>query len=245
MSLVDRAGDNPTTPENVDKIKKTNSVFWKIRIAFYVILILVVVWIFATAFYSKSHTIYVDNPTWTWITFKIWDKIQEKLEPYSHKSINISPWKYDLVVDWKNIWSFEKKYLEWNTFLNPTQDIYIQEYTLYWDEVGFDKLPNNHIEVFWNKIEWPFKSYSWIYIDWDWNYDLDEAFPSEVKLKKWKDYSIKSKIYRFDEFAQMYNESYANTGSWSWEYSENDYTSRSLNLRNINEFLNCNLNMRI
>jgi uncharacterized membrane protein YvbJ len=63
MSLVDRVGDNPTIPENLEKIKKSKSIFWKIRIFFVIIVLIIAVFILGTAFYAQSHSIYVDNPT--------------------------------------------------------------------------------------------------------------------------------------------------------------------------------------
>lgn len=220
MSLIDR---NENTVEMPSEAPVSNtsfkSVFWVIKIIFSVIVLWSIAGIVGYFYYLDSHSIYVDNPTWTWIVFQIWDMPPENLAAYSHTSLVLNPWRYTLKVDEKEVWSFEKWYLDFDAFLNPTNEIYIKEYLVYWSEKWYDKLPNNHIEVYWNPIDGPFEKLEWFYIKWSWNYDVDTEFPNEITLPKGSSYEIKSKIYRFDDFVDIYNTYYVEE-----EYEDESYS---------------------
>jgi len=73
-----------------------------------------------------------------------------------------------------------------------------------------------------DQIEWPFQSYTWYYISGDWDYGFLQEFPEEVTLWKYQSYTIKTKLYRYDDFVDMYNQYYTyeedtQQTTWTWE----------------------------
>lgn len=214
MSLVQREdsveSENISDLENIESNEKPKrSFWWVIKTTFIVIFVIWIISVVGSSFYSNAHTIMVDNPTWSWILVHIDDKDDINIPAFGSLEIDIDSWEHSLYLDGKKVWVFEKKFTDFDAFLNPTLDIYIAEYLLYSDDDKyFEKLPNNKIEAYGNEAEGPFKKYEWVYISWDWDYDLSEAFPDEVDMNRWQNYAIKQKIYRFDDFVDMYNENY-------------------------------------
>jgi hypothetical protein len=158
--------------------------------------------------YQSTKTINVDNPSWSGITIQFNNQEEIFIDAYTNTVLNLNNWEYSLKVNNLDMWLFIKEWIWSKSFLNPTNEIYIQEYILYWDENNYDKLPNNLIEAYWNEAEGPFKKYEGIYISWDWNYFIAENYPDEVTMRQSQTYKIKSKLYRFDDFADMYNRDY-------------------------------------
>lgn len=188
--------------------KPKKSLFSYIKIIFILVVVLFIAWTFIQWIYTWTKSITVDNPSWSGITIQFNEEDQIFIDAYTTKTLELDNWKYSLKVNNEDMWMFIKEWIWSKSFLNPTNEIYIQEYILYWDENNFDKLPNNLIEAYWNQAEWPFKKYEGIYISWDWNYFLDENYPDEVTMRQSQTYKIKSKLYRFDGFADMYNQDY-------------------------------------
>lgn len=208
MSLVDREIEKQELVGDIIGQDKKNgiSVFSKIKTTLLLsFIILIIAWIWFSI-YDWFRTTIIDNPYGTGITIQIDENDEFDLAPYTSKILKIWKWNHKLYVDWNFAWDFTKKEFFTSSFLNPTDDIYIQEYILYWEEQYTSKLPNNKIEAYWNEAEWPFKTYKWIYFEWDWNYSIDEIFPDEIKIED--DYKIKSKLYRFDDFVDMFNTDY-------------------------------------
>jgi len=200
---VDITNNNST--EQLETFQKPKmSLFNKIKFILTSLFVVLVLWYLATLYYLSTQKLLIDNPTDKGITIQIDD-----IDSYTSKMIKLWSWKYSLKVNWKNIWDFEKKSGDRNSLLNPTNEIYIAEYILYWDEASFDKLPINKIEAYWNETEWPFKKYEWLYIPWDWDYWINDEASSEVTLSKYSSYTIRSKLYRFNDFVDMYNKVYS------------------------------------
>ncbi len=216
MALVDREGNNQGNQEiNENTIiqKPKMWLFSKLKYIFIACIAIFVVWTISVWFYTATHTQFIDNPTGSWITVQIDDMEVITIAAYSNEVIRLWSWQYTVKMNWEIVWNFEKKSLDTKSLLNPTWGIYISEYMLYWEEEYIDKLPNNTIEAYWNVAEWPFEQYEWLYITWNWNYGTDESFPEEVELRKSKAYKIKSKLYRFDDFVDMYNEYYVDNSA--------------------------------
>ncbi len=211
MSLVDRSSqeleildeqiENTETPE-----KEKMWFFAKIKIIFVSIVVITVVFSLLSGLYMSSHTLNIDNPTGTWITVQI-DEMDSILIPsLSTTQINLKSWTYTLKVNGEEKGKFTKDTLDFNAFLNPSEEFYVQEYILYWEQKYLDKLQIHEISMYNDTIEGPFKTYSWIYIKGDWDYGIDRNFPNEVKTKG--SYKIKSKLYRYSDFIDMFNQDY-------------------------------------
>jgi hypothetical protein len=182
--------------------------FFYLKTFVFTAVILVILWSFISYMYESATTIKVDNPTLSWVVIQFNDLEEISISANSFSKVDLKPWKYNLKVDWENLWDFEKWYFDWDSFLNPTNSIYLWEYVLYGDESWLSKLPNNKVEAYWNEAEGPFKKYEWIYIKDDWDYWIDKNLPEEVELNSWQSYKIKLKIYRFNNFVDMYNKIY-------------------------------------
>lgn len=198
------------------KLKHTKQASAKLII--YIILTIVILAIMGFSFYKDSQVMLIDNPTWTWIVVQIDDN--PEITVYSHwfEEINVSFGKHSVTLNWEKIWEFDKKLTDRNFFLNPTNSIYMAEYVLYSESDDYyDKLPNNKVEAYGNEIEWPFKKYEGIYIVWDWSYGLIEDFPEATDLTKWSDYTIRQKVYRFNDFLDIYNTEYVTSGTGELE----------------------------
>lgn len=203
--------------DEVTKIEKNESWSNKLKIWLILVVILLIFWGVFYWLYSNATTVYVDNPLDSQITFKIWDQEEHTLWAYTWITVKIKSWINKLYVNWEEVWTFEKKSLDWKGFLNPTKDVYVQEYLIYWDLEKWEKeLPTWKVTAFDNDLEWPFKQLEWIFITWDWNYWLNEEFPETLDLPEWKDYIIRSKVYRFDDFVELYNKEY-----YKWWDDEN------------------------
>lgn len=215
MSLVNREDDRDIIMQETEQVeqKPRRSIFSYIKI-FAVIAVILFVWggIFSSI-YRGSKTIYVDNPTGTWVTITFNQSDAIVIPANTFMKVNLSSWTFNLKVDGKDMWDFEKKFMDWDAFLNPTNAIYVKEEILYSDEEDydkyFDKLPNNSFDLLWDTLEGPFTKFEGMYIQWSWNYNIDEEFPEEVSMKSKKDYAIKSKLYRLNDFIDMYNSEYA------------------------------------
>jgi len=212
MALVDREGDRVVSQDmNENSLMEAPKMwlFTKLKYIFVACIAVFVIWTIWVWFYTSTHTLFIDNPTWSGITLQIGDMETIEMAAFSNQTIKLWAGIYSVSVNWEKVWDFEKKSLDTDSLLNPTDSIYITEYILYWDEEYLDKLPNNTIEAYGNVAEWPFDQYSWLYIVWDWDYWINEQLPEEVELRKSSAYKIKSKLYRFDDFVDMYNEYYA------------------------------------
>ncbi len=200
------------------------------KLILYAIVAVVILWFWGFNFYNKTHTLLIDNPTWSGIIVQIDGKEDIDIPAFWFKEVDIDLWKHSVSLNGEDIWEFERKMNDTKSFLNPTNEIYLSEYLLYTDsddeekvDEYFKNLPNNKIEAYDNEAEWPFKKYEGMYIVWDWEYGLNEAFPEEVDIISWINYTIKQKVYRFDDFLVMYNENYASddleesstTGTWT------------------------------
>jgi hypothetical protein len=106
---------------------------------------------------------------------------------------------------------FTKWELDWKkAFLNPTKSVYIKEKAVYLiDNSDANPEPYQDIEINWKVFNWPFYIYDDYYIKWEWTYGLDEILPDEIET--YLDYEVKVKIYRYDDFVEMYEEYY-------WDY---------------------------
>lgn len=176
-------------------------------------------------FYTNATNIYVDNPTETPLSFKISDWEEYSLAAYTWMEVKLKTWNNKLFVNWAEVWSFDRKSVWPKSFLNPTEDVYVQEYLVYGDlEKWRDSLPNGKVTAYDNDLEWPFKQLEWIYITWDWDYWLNEDFPDEITIPEWKSFVVKSKVYRFDDFVDMYNVEYYN-----WE-DETDTSEEDIDI---------------
>lgn len=208
MSLIDRTWEAPVElGENAQPPKDS---FSKIKIIFVVVVIALVVWRFVYSFYLSTTQLLIDNPTSEEVVFQIWDLPEDRLAGYESKTIDLKSGTYELKVDGEVVGTFEKKATDTHAFLNPTNDIYLKEFMVYWSEAWYDALPENTVDLFGDdQVQWPFESYTWYYISWDWDYSFDKEFPEEVSLGKYQSYSIKSKLYRYEDFVDMYNMHYA------------------------------------
>lgn len=188
--------------------KPKKSIFSYIKIIFILIVVLFIWGTFIQWMYAWTKTIKVDNPSWSGLIIQFNEQDEVFIDAYTTLTLELDNWEHSLKVNNQDMWIFIKEWVWTKSFLNPTNEIYIQEYILYWDENNYDKLPNNLIEAYWNQAEGPFKKYEGIYISWDWNYFIGENYPDEVTMRQSQTYKIKSKLYRFDDFADMYNRDY-------------------------------------
>lgn len=220
MSLIDRTWE--TTPVTEENTQPPKSNFFKIKIILAVVVIALVAWRFIYEFYLSATQLLIDNPTSDEIVFQIWDLPEDRLAWYESKIIDLKSGTYQLKVDWEVVGTFEKKATDTHAFLNPTNDMYLKEYIVYGSESWYDALPENTVDLFYDdQIQWPFESYTWYYISWDWDYSFDKEFPEEVSLWKYKTYAIKSKLYRYEDFVDMYNTHYAYEEEYgTWETSQ-------------------------
>lgn len=223
MSLVDRQAELPIENNTSPQEEKIGtSLVNKLKIFGIIAIIIFVLWSILYSFYNSSTHLIVDNPLADKISFQINNLPIETLQPYETKILNLNPWIYQLRVNGELLGNFEKKYSHTNAFLNPTQDIYVKEHMVYGDEAWYEKLPNNRVKLFNDEeIEWPFETFSGYYILWDWDYSFDEIFPESVSLGKYESFKIKTKLYRYDDFVEMYNEYYVFDENWSGATLEN------------------------
>ncbi|QFR39304.1 hypothetical protein A9Q91_03645 [Candidatus Gracilibacteria bacterium 28_42_T64] len=216
MALVDREGNNQGNQEiNENTIiqKPKMGLFSKLKYIFIACIAIFVVGTISVGFYTATHTQFIDNPTGSGITVQIDDMEVITIAAYSNEVIRLGSGQYTVKMNGEIVGNFEKKSLDTKSLLNPTGGIYISEYMLYGEEEYIDKLPNNTIEAYGNVAEGPFEQYEGLYITGNWNYGTDESFPEEVELRKSKAYKIKSKLYRFDDFVDMYNEYYVDNSA--------------------------------
>lgn len=210
MSLIDRTWENPIVVWDDTTQQPPKNNFFNIKVIFIVLVFAVIIWRFLYSFYLSTTTLLIDNPTSEEVVFQIWDLPEDSLGAYESKTIDLKSWVYDLKVDWELVGTFEKKAKDTHAFLNPTNDMYLKEFMVYGSEAWYDALPENTVDLYYDdQVQWPFESYTWYYISWDWDYWFDREFPEEVSLWKYQSYTIKSKLYRYDDFVDMYNTHYA------------------------------------
>lgn len=216
MSLVDRWPDLYKNLENNNSTVKEKKrwVIWRIRIIIFILSIIILISIWTLITLDNKNKLTIDNPTLENIIVELNNIKKITIYPETSVEINIPNGKYEVKLNNKVVWSFEKKSFQHRYILNPTNYIYLQEYILYWDQKYENKIPNNIINIDSQELEWPFKKYEWLYFTWDWNYSLDDYLPESIKIS-WN-YEIKSKIYRFFQFVDMYNNDYAAPESNTW-----------------------------
>lgn len=211
MSLVNRDAEKAIQEESIETIyeKPRMSSWAKIKIVAVLLIVLLVWWSFVAWMINSSRTLDIDNPTGSGIILQFNDMPEIKISAHTFESIDLGTGIYTVTVDGNNIGTFEKKFLDGSSFLNPTLSPYIKEEAFYGDEKYIDKLKYRTVTIGENQIEWPFEVFEDLYVKGSWNYDLDENYPSEVSVKSKKKYKIKSKIYRIWDFIDMYNREYA------------------------------------
>lgn len=223
MSLIDRQGDNSLEIIEDQPSPPPKNTFAKVKIAFVALIVLLIAGRFLYSFYLSTSTLLVDNPTSEAITFQIWDMPEQTLQPFESKTIDLKTGTYDLKIDGQVVSTFQKKSTHTQAFLNPTNEMYLKEYMVYGSEAWYNSLPENKVDLYYNdQIEWPFQSYTWYYISGDWDYGFLQEFPEEVTLWKYQSYTIKTKLYRYDDFVDMYNQYYTyeedtQETTWTWE----------------------------
>ena len=219
MSLVKREDSvesentiNSTETENSTYKAPEKSLFEKLKTLIISLVVIAAIWIWGYMFYKNWNSILVDNPTDKEISVKLnSDWVEKKISPNTGLEMKIKSGDNEVFLNWKSVWKFQKGYMDFNAFLNPTKSIYISEYWLYSDRDWYEsKLPINKIEAYWNKTEGPFKKYEWLFIKWTWDYYLNQEFPETISLWKRKHYKIKEKLFRYSDFVKMYNKEYAN-----------------------------------
>jgi len=174
-----------------------------------IIVLLIIAYLLINFFLIQFSKVIVDNPTKNEIIVSLDEKNNIKIPANSNAIIEVNNGEHSLYINWEKVGDFTKKFFDTNSFLNPTNEIYVSEYILYWNKDFLDRIPNNKISLYGDQIiEGPFKKYHWIYITWKWDYQINEAFPNDVDLRKWWDFKIKEKIYRNNDFIKMYNEKY-------------------------------------
>jgi hypothetical protein len=152
--------------------------------------------------YSNAHSIMIDNPTWTGITVNIDSNENIIIPAKGRTTVKITSWSHTIYLNGKTVWNFEKWYTG-KAFLNPTGSIYIIEHLFYGDSKYQEQnIPNNTIDIFWEKIEWPFEKLDSIFITWNWKYNLNESYPENVKIKSRKKYKVLKKIYRLEDIIE-------------------------------------------
>lgn len=186
--------------------------FWILqKLILFLFWVIAIWWVFmlSNEMSSWASNIMIDNPTWTGITVNIdgWNTIE--IPAYESTIVDITSWEHTLYTWEIELAKFEKKSEDSQMFLNPTGEVYIEEYVLYLEDeedISYDdKIPHNEIEAYWNTAEWPFVKYDWVVVDWSWDYSPWEPFPTEVTLWKSESYRLEQKLYRFEEFVDMYN----------------------------------------
>lgn len=218
MSLVNRWDENSqewivdlNTNEDYHWDSQKNEQGYKKSSIITVVLVVVVVVVAIVTFLATQFAVfgnlYIDNPTDTEVTVQIWDKEVLTLAPKSHQEIELKTWTYSLVVNGESVWEFKKLWIGKSAFLNPTKSVYIEEKAVYvTDWVDIDDDDYKEIEIDWQIFYWPFEVYDDYYVVWNWSYGLDEVLPDEVET--YSDSAVKIKIYRYDEFVEMYDEYY-------------------------------------
>jgi hypothetical protein len=217
MSLVDRWDETSQEQGENTNIQNIEQESWKsniLGIIAIVVVALIALWIYLVPKFATFWKLYIDNPTDTEVTIQIWDESPLTLAPKSHQELELKSGVYSLKVNGTDVGEFKKWGIDWKAFLNPTKSIYIKEraeYVVDWVEV--DDSDYTEINIYGNVFYGPFYTYDDYYIEWDWTYGLDEELPDEVDTY-WSS-TIKTKIYRYDDFVKMYEEFY-------WDYYIDD-----------------------
>lgn len=212
MSLIDRekiAEEQENLVQEAQKTKSRFSFLAKVKITFVSLVILFLAYSLISESIENKQKLTIDNPSLEEITVQLNNLEKHNISPETSVVIDVPAGEYEVKLNDEIVWKFTKQNHESDYILNPTKYIYLQEYILYWDQKYEDKIPNNIIEIDGETLEWPFKKYDWLYFNWDWNYDLDESYPASIKMKS--SYQIKSKLYRFFEFVDMYQADYMYT----------------------------------
>jgi hypothetical protein len=182
-----------------------------------------IVWIILLVIYMifiNWTQVWIDNPTKQSIFIKInSDWIEKEIPAKTYLRFSINNWENEIFLNWKSVWKINKEFFsDTSYFINPTLTPYISEYTLYiakeinrWMQINNEKLPNNTIKILDKEIVWPFKEYEWLYINWTWDYwfgDMLNKTDEEIEWPESQQYKIKEKLYRLDDFIDMYNKKY-------------------------------------
>lgn len=207
----------------MNKLKNNiKNIWWKALDIFIGIFVVWIIGIILYMFFMNWTTVWIDNPTKQSIFVKINSEWFEKEIPAkTNLRFSINSWENEIFLNWKSVWKINKKFFsDTSYFVNPTLTPYISEYTLYinndilekWYNSKYDdKLPKNKIIIFENEIIWPFKKYEWLFIKWTWDYwfgDMSYKTDEEIEGNENQEYKIKEKLYRLDEFIDMYNKNY-------------------------------------
>ena len=189
------------------------------------VVVIWIIWVFIYMLYINWTTTSVDNPTNSTIFVKINAKWEEKeILPKSQLIFPIKSWNNEVFLNWKSVWTVNKDFFSYpSNFINPTLSTYVSEYILYVDKEILaqwyngkydDKLPVNKINVLDSEIIWPFKKYEWLHIKWSWSYwDVGNITKKDEIESVSKEYDIQEKLYRLDDFIEMYNKNYVEENS--------------------------------
>lgn len=213
MALVDRWDEESQAKgENIEMgvvtdapKKKGNVIFTVLALVFF---FWVILWTVMWPKLQNYGTLYIDNPTENEISVQIWELEKMTIPANSSKEIDLKPGTYALSVNDESVWEFKKWMADWKSFLNPTKSTYVLEEAIYTVDENTEVPDNNTTITIWDEeFYWPFKVYNEYYISWDWGYWLDEETPTSVMTQS-KNYTTVKKIYRLDDFEDMYNDYY-------------------------------------
>lgn len=172
-----------------------------------------------SAFYL-SQKVTVDNPTAQTITVKI-DDTEYTVEPRKQIEISLYPGEHNVLIAEKEMGIFQKQWFDYGSLLNPTQSTYILESIPYgtvpesWSDNSYKDIDINGQQYY-----GPFEVITDLYFakkqplnflqkkGYEWNYGLDQHEPEEETINTKSAYEVFVKIYRFDDFIEMYNEDY-------------------------------------
>lgn len=178
----------------------------------------IIIAIGAAFFFSQK--VIVDNPTSENIIVKI-DNKEFTIEPLQDIEVSLYPGKHTVIIGDKEIGVFTKQYFDYGSILNPTKSTYVLE------SIPYGTIPTNWVDVHYKDVtiegsvyNGPFKTITDLYFTkkhplnflqkdgYKWDYELDEHEPDEEQFND--SYKVFVKIYRFQDFVQMYNEDYNN-----------------------------------
>lgn len=179
----------------------------KILIWISIVIFITILYIILNIINSKQ-ILYIDNPSNNEILVTISTLAPIAIPAKSYNEIKIKNQTYTLSVDWEYLWEFTIKKSDENFFLNPTKSHYILEEAIYTDKEINNEAEEIKINVNGIDFYWPFSILDSIYINSKWDYWLDEDLPNNISVPEDKDYLTFKKIYRFDDFIEMYNNWY-------------------------------------
>lgn len=144
-----------------------------------------------------STIVKVKNPSKNDITVKV-DDMRLLIKKGEEVEIKLYPGMHKIMLDNKDLGTFEKGYFDARSFINPTRSTYLLESRAYYDEgtelPDTDPLPNNTVFINNKKYVGPYSVHDNLYMQNNyfnyytsnlrWDYDETKPFPSLVTTRE-------------------------------------------------------------